>query len=328
MKKLIVLPFLCLVTILWSQQNDFQYKGELPKEEFLLLNTEEPDFNAESADKIKLRNRVYLMVDSTYTELTLNGHLILFEDLKPNLTYVLINPDGHKHLPKSFQDAVIFTNIMSLNYPVTTLDEVTQFKIRLLLAELTTVYFEETNRQLNEKLQTRWEILKQDDVAALETVQIKIAMLDDVDMEEGIRVKLPPWSEEVDEEQLEPIKIKQRNLLRVTINADNQIFVRDEMIDAENLKDFVKDFITNPNDDENLAESPQQALISLKNDKGTHYEFYLTVYNELKSAYNEIWDKAAIERYGTQYENLNTDIQKEIRSDFPMAISESEPSGF
>ena len=56
------------------------------------------------------------------------------------------------------------------------------------------------------------------------------------------------------------------------------------------LKEKTIEFISNPLKRDDLSESPKKAVISLKNDRGTNYETYLEVYNELKAAYNELWD--------------------------------------
>ena len=58
----------------------------------------------------------------------------------------------------------------------------------------------------------------------------------------------------------------------------------------------------NPLKREDLAEKPTKAIISLKNDRGTNYETYLEVYNELKAAYREIWDAEGQKRHGKDYE--------------------------
>lgn len=57
----------------------------------------------------------------------------------------------------------------------------------------------------------------------------------------------------------------------------------------------------NPTNRADLSESPENAIISLKNDRGTEYETYLTVYNELKAAYNEIWEAESQLQNGRSY---------------------------
>ena len=142
--------------------------------------------------------------------------------------------------------------------------------------------------------------------------------------DKGILVKLPPWSE--DEPDI--TKLKTRNVYSVLVNANNQLLVRGEEKELKNLKENTIEFITNPNRAEDLAESPTKAIISLKNDRGTNYKTYLEVYNELRAAYNEIWEVQAQKRYSAAYEDIPIAYKKAIRGDFPLVISEAEPTSF
>ena len=98
---------------------------------------------------------------------------------------------------------------------------------------------------------------------------------------------------------------------------------------VEELRMNAKEFISNPTGREDYSERPSKALIMLKNDRGTHYETYITVYNELKGAYNELWDELARRKYGVPYsEELPTAWKKAIKDEVPMVLSEAEPTNF
>ena len=71
-----------------------------------------------------------------------------------------------------------------------------------------------------------------------------------IDIEKGIRVKLPPLLE------TPPPQIPQRNILSVKINFNDELMVRGEPTDVEKLKDTAKDFIMNPSHKENFALAP------------------------------------------------------------------------
>jgi biopolymer transport protein ExbD len=143
--------------------------------------------------------------------------------------------------------------------------------------------------------------------------------------DKGITVKLPPWSDEPPEVE----QLKSRNVFSVLVNASNQLLVRDEPADIEQLRERAKEFIMNPQGREDLSERPTRAIISLKNDRGTNYETYLEVYNELKGAYNELWDEASRRKYGVPYsEDLPLAYRKAIKEEIPMVLSEAEPTAF
>ena len=146
-----------------------------------------------------------------------------------------------------------------------------------------------------------------------------------IDVDKGVLVKLPPWSDE----EPDITKLNKRNVFSVLVNAQNQLLVRGEPTNVADLKERTKEFIANPQKREDLSEAPNKAIISLKNDRGTKYGTYLEVYNEVKAAYSELWDEECQRKYNQPYsEDLPIAIRKEIRAKFPLVISEAEPTNF
>ncbi len=143
--------------------------------------------------------------------------------------------------------------------------------------------------------------------------------------DKGITVKLPPWSEE----EPDITKLKKRNVFSVLVNAQDQLLVRGELMDVDRLREEAKLFIANPYNDPQMSEKPTKAIISLKNDRGTSYKAYLEVYNELKAAYNELWDEFSQRQYGVPYsEDMPFAYKKTIREEIPFVLSEAEPTAF
>ncbi len=146
-----------------------------------------------------------------------------------------------------------------------------------------------------------------------------------IDVDKGITVKLPPWSNE----EPDNLKLKTRNVFSVLVNARNQLLVRGEPASVKELRKRAKEFIINKERRPDLAEKPTKAIISLKNDRGTSYGTYLEVYNELYAAYTELWDDECRKSHGLPYsEDLPFAIRKEIKSKIPMVLSEAEPTAF
>jgi len=146
-----------------------------------------------------------------------------------------------------------------------------------------------------------------------------------MDVDQGITVKLPPWSEE----EPDITKLKKRNVFSINLNAQNQLQVRGDLMDVKDLKEKAKEFIANPLKMEDLSEDPTKALISLKNDRGTDYAAYIEVYNELTAAYNELWNELSLKEYGVPYsQDLDFDKRKAIRNQIPKVLSEAEPTSF
>ncbi len=142
--------------------------------------------------------------------------------------------------------------------------------------------------------------------------------------DKGVLVKLPPYSEEPPPE----MKLNSRNVYSVLVNAQNQLLVRGVQMDIAELKRNTMIFIANPDKRSDMSEDPRKAIISIKNDRGTKYKTYLEVYNELKAAYDELWEESAMAKFGKNLDELTNAQQKEIKDAIPLVISEAEPTKF
>ncbi|MCQ2137140.1 MAG: biopolymer transporter ExbD [Bacteroidales bacterium] len=160
-------------------------------------------------------------------------------------------------------------------------------------------------------------------------------MVTTMDKEEGLSRRLPPLPAE--DQKVEDQKVNRRNIIQVKINASDRLFAGNEMMDVSQLKDKIKEFLTNPTDDPNLPEKEMKdipgfgtypvskGVISLQNDRGTTYSKYIEVQNELIRAVNEIRDEFALQNYGKKYAKLDEDRQEIVRKAVPQNISEAEP---
>ena len=68
-----------------------------------------------------------------------------------------------------------------------------------------------------------------------------------------------------------------------------------------------------------------KGVISLQNDRGTSYQAYIAVQNELVKAVNELRDEASMREFGKKFLALEEDQQKIIKDLVPQQISEAEP---
>ncbi len=151
----------------------------------------------------------------------------------------------------------------------------------------------------------------------------------------GLSRRLPPMPDP--NQKVEDQKVNRRNIIIVKINSADRILAGSEPIDVSQLKDKIKIFLTNPTDDpslpvmepteiEGLGTRPvSKGVISLQNDRGTSYQAYIAVQNELVKAVNELRDEASMREYGRKYLALTEEQQKTIKDLVPQQISEAEP---
>ena len=74
-----------------------------------------------------------------------------------------------------------------------------------------------------------------------------------MDTDKGLARRLPP-PPDPNVKQDDNLKVKERNVLQVRINKDNQLMVGSEYLDVTQLRATAKEFIANPNDDETMPE--------------------------------------------------------------------------
>ena len=156
-----------------------------------------------------------------------------------------------------------------------------------------------------------------------------------MDQASGLQRRLPPIPDE--KQAVEDQKINRRNIIIVRINSADRLFAGNEPMDVSFLKDKIKEFLVNPNNDPNLPErSPKEiegfgtynvskGVISLQNDRGTSYKKYIEVQNELVKAVNELRDEFVKAHFGRAYISLDEEKQRIVRDAIPQNISEAEP---
>lgn len=143
-----------------------------------------------------------------------------------------------------------------------------------------------------------------------------------IDVDTGIGLVLPPIPDDV-----EPPPIRERNMLRILVNAQGMILLNDDPVSTAQVKDRVMEFVDNPTDDPTLSESPDDAIVSIRTDRQTPYNIYIDMLDEVMGAYNELRHRASMERFGVPYTSLEEDSiqQEQIRELYPKRISIAEP---
>ena len=161
-----------------------------------------------------------------------------------------------------------------------------------------------------------------------------------MDTDTGLTRRLPEWDPNAQEEE---VKIKERNVMTVLVNRNNEILCRGEVIDISELKDIAKEFIANPEDKANLPAKEEYEIkgfgtvvttvkhvISLQTDRDTGYDIYFQVQNELSKAYNELRDEWCKAQFGKSIKDFPADDDHIVyaKGMYPSKISEAEPKQY
>lgn len=160
-----------------------------------------------------------------------------------------------------------------------------------------------------------------------------------INVDTGIGMTLPP---KLKPEQ-QPPPVKDRNLMKILVNAQGQVLVEEERASLGQIRQRVKQHVTNFGQKPDLSDSPDDAVISIKTHAETPYSTYIETLDEVWMAYREIWDQIAQTRQipgpeggevdlaqtYSSYQEYRTSLGPEeeniIREAFSAQISIAEP---
>lgn len=154
-----------------------------------------------------------------------------------------------------------------------------------------------------------------------------------MDADSGITRRLPPPLTVIDS-----VKIIDRNIFVVLVNSADQLRVENKPGSIGTLRAEAKKFLkprayNDPRFPECKLEKidflgevwKSKGVISLQNDRGTSYDMYIQVQNELAAAVRELRDELSKDKFGMKFSKLNKELAKAIQQAIPVSISEAEP---
>lgn len=185
------------------------------------------------------------------------------------------------------------------------------------------------------------------DIAFLLLIFFLVATSIETDV--GLDRKLPP------NEATPPIEMKERNIFRVALNKNDELFVEDDIIQLGDLQAAAISFLDNgaslPDHEgycdyckgeksADSSENPDKAIISFNSDREASYGMYVSVQNELNAAYNSLRNREANRLFNQDYVDmekayyapetkagdkiaLKSNIEQ-VREMFPMKLIEVE----
>ena len=174
-----------------------------------------------------------------------------------------------------------------------------------------------------------------------------------MDVDSGISRKLP----EKNQQQDTKVVIKEKNVLDIVVNRNNQILVEGtDYVQVKDIKKIAMDFIDNGGGLGNSidgqpakecdycqgaknplsSDHPSKAIVSLQSARGTTYGMYVSIQNEIEAAYNELRSRLSEKLYGVSYDELLKEYKDNggeklkaridnLKDKYPQIISEPEP---
>ncbi len=159
-----------------------------------------------------------------------------------------------------------------------------------------------------------------------------------METDKGLFRMLPPYQDPT--EVLEDVKVLDKDLFVVLVNKDDKLMVEKKPMHARELRKTLKDFLMNMNNNLEDKQYPgyteesipgigrvkvTKAIVSIQNDRGTSYQKFIEVQNEIVAAYNEVKDYYSLKYYKRPFKDLKENQQDLIKQIIPQKISEAEP---
>jgi biopolymer transport protein ExbD len=143
----------------------------------------------------------------------------------------------------------------------------------------------------------------------------------------GLALMLPPYAPET-----ASAEVNNRNLFAIKINSSNGLMVEGKEVHSlSGLRTDIKKFILNYAQDPTLSDSPADAVVSIKTDRGTSYKSFIAALDEAQAAYYEIYaERVGLSSTTFRALDLSNPEDKKMydkaRQGIPMNISIAEPT--
>ncbi|WP_179347643.1 ExbD/TolR family protein [Winogradskyella pacifica] len=149
-----------------------------------------------------------------------------------------------------------------------------------------------------------------------------------ISADKGILRKLPPICDTADC----IANIPERNLLRISMNENQEIMIEDAIVQLSDVKRIVETFIDNNgigscdfcegNQSQESSDHPKVAVISLQHASLTKYERFISVQDEITKAYYDLRTRYAKEIYNKTPDQLTKTELADVQKAYPFIVSE------
>ena len=152
------------------------------------------------------------------------------------------------------------------------------------------------------------------DIAFLLLIFFLVATVIDVDS--GIGMTLPEYVED-----LETVEVPKDRMAAILINETGDVLLDGQPISLFQITTTLKPRIQSKID----LPSNKKLIVSIKTDRKTVYNAYISALDQVKQAFFEVRDEYSNSKYGRKYDDLDEDQQKDVKEAVPIIISIAEP---
>lgn len=154
------------------------------------------------------------------------------------------------------------------------------------------------------------------DIAFLLLLFFLVATVIDVDT--GLGLTLPEY---VPPEERVEIKVDPERLVAVLVNEQGDVLIDGEIVSIFQIKNLIKPKLLSRVD----MPLNKKIIVSLKTDRKTIYNQYISALDQIKLAFFEARDEVSLGRFGKRFKDLTSEQQEQMKDAVPIIISLAEP---
>lgn len=127
--------------------------------------------------------------------------------------------------------------------------------------------------------------------------------------------------------------INERNILRIQLNANDELFINENMTALSEINELVTNFIDNNGDSscnycsglqlKNASDNPSEAVISIETSSQSSYKQFIAVQDELTKVYYQLRKHYAKQVFNKYIDELTKDETVQVKEAYPFIISEA-----
>ncbi|WP_111682567.1 ExbD/TolR family protein [Winogradskyella tangerina] len=126
--------------------------------------------------------------------------------------------------------------------------------------------------------------------------------------------------------------VAERNILRIELNHEQEIFIEDKVVQLEDIENLVKAFVDNNGLSQcdychgegksDSSDHPKEAVISLSHDALTKYHLFISVQDEITKAFYDLREAYIRVKFNKSPNEITDSEFKKVKSAYPFTVSE------
>lgn len=139
-----------------------------------------------------------------------------------------------------------------------------------------------------------------------------------IDVDTGLGLTLPEY---VPPEEQEVVKVDPDRMAAVLVNEQGDVLIDGQVVSIFQIKNNLKARI------ESKIELPsnKKLIVSLKTDRKTVYNNYISALDQIKLSFFEVRDEYSQGNFGKKFDDLEPEQQDIVKDKIPIIISLAEP---